>query len=95
MASGSIPLSPRIAALERAVANDHPHALADFWGRITEHGTPLVEPDPRDPSSALVTFLWRGTATTRNVVVIGGVADQDVAEDFLHHQMAQLPGTDV
>ncbi|HUS17438.1 MAG TPA: alpha/beta hydrolase-fold protein [Chloroflexia bacterium] len=95
MASDNIPRSPRIVALARALANHQPHALADFWSQVTAQGTPLVEPDPHDSASALVTFLWRGTATTRNVVVVGGVADQDVAEDFIHHQMAQLPGTDL
>jgi enterochelin esterase family protein len=88
-------ISPRIAALRRALAGGDRDALPAFWRSVAERGTPLVEPVPDDTRYALVTFLWRGGEDTRNVVVVGGVADRDVAEDFAHHQMARLPGTDV
>ncbi|MFI5892022.1 alpha/beta hydrolase-fold protein [Actinoplanes sp. NPDC051513] len=39
-----------------------PSSLEDFWASTTERGTPLVE--PCDDESLLVTFLWRGEAST-------------------------------
>src|SRR6266542_2802416 len=88
-------IGPRIAALQQALAGGDQDALSTFWRTVAEQGTPLIEPVPHDNRHTLVTFLWRGGDEIRNVVVVGGIADKDIAEDFAHHQMTHLPGTDV
>jgi len=67
-------LSPRMAALDQALAEGPAQALEQFWQEIAQHGSPLVEPALDQPQERLVTFLWRDTAgTTTNVVLLGGL----------------------
>lgn len=80
--------SPRIAALA-----ERPDHERDFWRAVEAEGTPLVEAVDGDPGHAAVTFLWRGTASTRAVLVLPNqVVDPD---DLAGNLMARVPGTDV
>ena len=81
--------STAIDELRRAAARGETDTEA-FWKWATQSGTPLVEPAPNDPRHALVTFLWRGAAGTRNVVVDGSFASPPDAKRMTH-----LEGTDV
>jgi enterochelin esterase-like enzyme len=83
--------SPRLVALSQALARSVPDALTAFWTEMRELGTPLVEPLLDAPEQALVTFLWRSTTPTSTVVVVGGLAGLD----FANQQMTHLPGTDL
>jgi hypothetical protein len=65
--------SPAINALKGKLAED-PHSVEIFWQQIEESGAPLVEPIAAAPRESLVTFLWRGDANTRNVVVVSPLA---------------------
>jgi len=56
--------SPRLAQLFAA-----PESLEAFWKEVAERGTPLVEPYAADEQFYLVTFVYRGTASTRGVLV--------------------------
>jgi len=40
-----------------------------FWQDIASKGTPLVEPSAPDAKHQVVTFLWRGSSDTKNVLV--------------------------
>ena len=40
------PFSPRLAALQAALAAGDPGALARFWAMVERQGTPLIEPLP-------------------------------------------------
>jgi len=82
--------SPHIDALRDDLVGGKPQSLAAFWQQVHEQGTPLIEPLPNDDRHVLVTFLWRGSAETRNVVVSGGVADYEVVDDFVQHQIMSL-----
>lgn len=80
--------SPRIAAL-----TEQPEREGDFWRYVKAEGTPLVEPIDGDRGHAAVTFLWRGTAATRAVLVLPNqVVDP---EDLAGNLMTRVPGTDV
>jgi enterochelin esterase-like enzyme len=80
--------SPRIAALAR-----HPEKTADFWRGVEAEGTPLLEAAPDDPEHTIVTFLWRGSDTTRAVLVLpNGLCEPP---DLTGNLMATVPGTDV
>jgi hypothetical protein len=62
------PESPRLAGLASELAAGDAQALERFWAELQAQGTPLYEPGG-DPAHTLVTFVWRGEAETRNVVV--------------------------
>ncbi|MEV4350131.1 alpha/beta hydrolase-fold protein [Actinoplanes sp. NPDC049596] len=51
--------SPQIT---RLLADPSPRRVADLWARVVETGAPLIE--PYDDANRLVTFLWRGEATS-------------------------------
>ncbi|MFI0977108.1 enterochelin esterase [Streptomyces sp. NPDC021093] len=77
------------AWVERAVAE------GDFWGAVRKAGGgPVVEPDPAgDEAYRVVTFLWRGSDTTRAVLVMPNkiVDPRDLARNL----MERVPDTDV
>jgi putative esterase/uncharacterized protein DUF3327 len=87
--------SPRISALRRAVGEQDPAAIDRFWSDVRASGAPLVEAVPGEAHSSLVTFVYRGTAQTRNVVVVDGVAVAVGGVDPKNSEMTQLAGTDV
>ncbi len=66
--SHAAPESPRIRALVAALAAGTPGAVPAFWADVKSKGVPLVEPLDGDSKYALVTFLWKGNATTENGV---------------------------
>lgn len=74
----------------RRVANGEAE-LSKLWQRIERDGAPLVEELPDDPGRLLVTFLFRGTPATRNVVVVGGPAGFDTPAN----QMQRLGGSEL
>ncbi|MGH7151564.1 MAG: enterochelin esterase domain-containing protein, partial [Planctomycetota bacterium] len=81
--------SPRLARLSADVAGGRREALAEFWKELEKEGTPLFEPGP-DPGRTLVTFVWRGTPQTRNVLV-----SFDAEPEFERLELARLADTEV
>jgi enterochelin esterase-like enzyme len=88
----SAPASPRLAALERAVASGDHAAVAEFWNGIAARGTPLVEPIPGNDREVLVTFLWRAAPGTTGVLVMSPVR---TTRDLSEGAMTRLAETDV
>lgn len=84
-------VSPRLATLKKQLDAGHPSALEDFWREITKQGTPLVEPIKGDNKNVLVTFLWRGTPETKNVLIFSQLNKMDMSMNI----MAPLSGSDV
>ncbi len=41
----------------------------EFWRDVQTQGTPLIEPGSGSDQHQIVTFLWRGSADTKNVLV--------------------------
>ena len=77
--------SPRI----RKVTNQ---AEADaFWKEIGPNGSPLIEPIGDDPRNRLTTFLWRGNAETKRVLLLSQVCPLEPEDCFLRH----VEGTDL
>jgi enterochelin esterase family protein len=79
--------SPRIARLRDA--GDE----TAFWAEAAAHGTPLVEPRDGEPDHRTVTFLWRGDAATREVVLLANKLTDPSVWDA--STLERLPGTDV
>ncbi len=93
--------SPRLVALEKQLKSGDAAALDNFWREIKQQGTPLVEAIPGEDKYVLVTFLWRGGAETKNVILFsalpgGADAAGDFSEDqLLRNQLVSWPGTNV
>ena len=84
-------ISPRIAALRKALENGDRPALEKFWQEAAAQGAPIIEPIQGDDANLLVTFLWRAREETRNVLVFAGLAGGTLAKN----QMSRLMDTDL
>jgi len=82
--------SPALRGLTERIARE-PDALARFWTRLDNAGTPIVEPVPGDTTMRLVTFLWRDADAVRDVAVITPYSLIDIESS----RMRRIPGTDV
>lgn len=98
MVSAQVTSSPRIDSLVQGLERGHSGALEAFWQDVYREGTPLVEMIPDEEEAVLVTFLWQGSETTKNVVVrmddllwtsLGG------APGVGENAMTNVTGTDV
>ncbi|MDE3149700.1 MAG: DUF3327 domain-containing protein, partial [Acidobacteriota bacterium] len=85
-------VSPKIVALGKQVTGWARNTEA-FWKEIAASGTPLVESVEKDPKHQLVTFLWRGNANTRNVMV--SCSCQMTGAVPIDYAMHRLADTDV
>jgi len=85
-------LSPRIAKLRKDVEGGNAGAVTAFWSEIEKQGAPLVEPIEGNTSDNLVTFLWRATQETHNVLIMWFPYAAAKPEDF---EMVRLGATDV
>src|SRR5271154_2106054 len=79
-----------IDSLRDEITKD-PHAVESFWEEMKRSGAPLVEPIAGELHYSFVTFVWRGDADTRNVVVVSPLALVNLEQA----KMNQLAGTDV
>ncbi len=61
-------VSPRIDGLKQELESGNITALDAFWQKITQEGSPLIEPIPNDEGHALVTILWRAVEPVDHVV---------------------------
>ena len=61
---------PRIEALRIDIVAGRAGAVAAFWDEVRIKGAPLIEALPGDPGHMTVTFLWKGTAATRRVLLL-------------------------
>lgn len=97
-ADSTVPLilSPRLRSLVSDFEKTGPATLDRFWYEIAENGTPLIEPIAGETRFLYVTFLWKGTTETRNVVVLTlGNNQLGSPGYFAHAQLAHLPNTNV
>ena len=62
--------SARIQALRAAVERGERESVNSFWDEIRKTGSPLIEPIAGDREQMAVTFVWKGTPYTHNVLVL-------------------------
>ena len=87
--------SARIALLRAEAATTGEIAVSDFWNELKNGGTPIVEPAPAGSGYSVVTFVWRGSPQTTNVVITDGVSVGVGGADPLNSRMTHIDGTDV
>lgn len=80
-------MSPRLRATAPELRD--PTRLEQFWKQVMRAGTPMIE--PADADTSWVTFLYRGSAQTREV----SISWQAWTFAFSQTQLARLPGTDL
>jgi enterochelin esterase-like enzyme len=85
-------VSPRIDTLRKAVADGDSGAVAAFWQEVEKQGAPLIEPNKDDTANNLVTFLWRASSETRNVLILFYPYAFARPDDY---KMTHLASTDV
>ena len=83
--------SPQLEALRKQIASGQTNTEA-FWNRVAREGSPLVESLGSDGKYQVVTFLWRGTPSTQNVLVIGSFPG---SRSYLDDVMHGIDGSDV
>jgi enterochelin esterase-like enzyme len=84
--------SPRLVALREALIFEESDAVGTFWRSLERNGAPIIEPST-DADEFLVTFLWRGTATTENVLLMRGRFT--VQHPPAWNLFSRVPGTDI
>jgi len=84
--------SPRIKDLRSSIESGKQGSLDAFWLEIQKRGSPIIEPLPGDGKNMLVTFLWRDTPDTHNVMVLRLPYAAATPDDYL---MNRLADTDV
>ncbi|HXU31455.1 MAG TPA: enterochelin esterase [Thermoanaerobaculia bacterium] len=89
------PISPRLAALQKAIATGESGVLDRFWQKVAQEGTPLVEPIEGAKDEVLVTYLWRGGDETKNVLVVVSPNDLATPEGIAGARLTRLPQTDL
>src|SRR5262249_50445069 len=80
--------SPRLAALRKELAAGDQAALDQFWQEVERRGTPLTEPIAGDEKNLLVTFLWRATFETWNVLVLWTPFSAERPDDYKMMRLA-------
>jgi enterochelin esterase family protein len=86
--------SPRLAEVERRVAAGDRDAVGHFWADARRDGTPLVEPIRGDDAHVLATFVWKGTAETKDIVLMAQPDGIVRGRDPRSH-LIRLAGTDI
>jgi enterochelin esterase-like enzyme len=84
--------SPRIKSLRAAVESGQRGSIDSFWEEVKKQGAPLIEPLERDDKNDLVTFLWKGTPDTHNVLLLWFPFTGQSPDD---HRLVRLGKTDV
>lgn len=84
--------SRRIQALWTSVERGEQDSIRSFWEEVGQNGAPLIEPIVGDRENMAVTFVWRGTPNTQNVLVLWLPYVGVTPDEFL---MSRLGETDV
>lgn len=76
-------ISPLLSAAAQDIAAHNVLAETIFWQNVSQKGTPLIEQDAA--GQTIVTFLYQGDASTRNVLVLGTPYDGQAHLSHLSH----------
>jgi enterochelin esterase-like enzyme len=84
--------SPHMLQLRKDIMDEKTGAIQEFWKTIEKSGAPIIEPMGDSKESFLVTFVWKGSADTKNVLVDWPRLANAFPDQFL---MSHIGGTDV
>ena len=66
-------ISPLLLETSDRIAQNDANAEADFWQKVRQQGSPLVEQN--DTGETVVTFVYQGNTSTANVLLLGAPYD--------------------
>lgn len=75
--------SPRIVRLRNEFEKDNKRALDEFWEEVSKQGSPLVEKIEGDQRNLLITFVWRASGETKNVVVFSPIGEMEPSQGLM------------
>ncbi|MCQ6345894.1 alpha/beta hydrolase-fold protein [Bacillus cereus] len=84
-------ISPKLEELTNQLKNGNEKALYNFLYEIKLNATPLIEQCPIDDQYKLLTYIWLGDQTTKNVYVFGSFPGWDLSVN----QLQRLLQTDI
>jgi enterochelin esterase-like enzyme len=84
--------SPRMLQLRKNIMDEKSGAIQEFWKSMEKSGAPIVELVADSKDSFLVTFVWKGSADTKNVLVDWPRLANAFPDQYL---MSHIDGTDV
>ena len=84
--------SPIIKSLRAAIESGQEGSVDNFWADVKKKGAPLIEPLEGDQKNMLVTFLWKGTPETRNVLLEWSPFTGQSPDDY---SLSRLGETDI
>ena len=83
--------SPLLLELRRDLAQGRSQALLEFWRKIEQSGSPMIEPMAGAEESLLATFVWKGSET-KNVLLLWPRLSLARPDDYF---FSRVPGTDL
>ena len=83
--------SPLILQLRKAISQGQPGAIANFWERVQRSGSPILE-TLDSPSAVLATFIWKGGAEPKNVLLIWPRLSFAHPDDYF---FSHIPNSDI
>ncbi len=84
--------SQRLLQLRKAVLDRDTSVVGSFWRELAARGTPLIEDSTDSSHRSLVTFVWKGAANTKSVLVMWPEQWFAVPDQYF---MSHVEGTDV
>jgi enterochelin esterase-like enzyme len=90
----TVPESPAVAEVARAVAAGRETVVAQFWKKVKSDNAPLIEAIPGDSGHVLATFLWQGDPSVNDVVLVAQPDGVAAFRDPRSH-LVNLAGTDI
>lgn len=97
--NGEVLASQRLTDLRHEIEAGNWGALESFWQAVSKEGTPMVEAIDGEEDRVVMTFLWRGSEQTENVILFSPLTARPnmdfTSEHLANSHLSQLEGTDV
>lgn len=74
-----------IKNLKNDLKSNEDKCIEKFWEKVKEIGTPIIEDIPENPKFSLVTFLYKGDNSTKNVLIYGSVPGYRYSENVMEN----------
>lgn len=83
--------SEKVNNLKRSILDGNKRDIDEFWKKVKENNTPIIEEIQGDTDNVLITFLYEGDKEVENVVVLDG----GLGLDYEKNKMDRIQDTDI
>lgn len=89
-------VSRKITSLKQQLESGNYEELYKFWEQIDENGAPIIEEIEGDKDNALVTFIYKGSNETKNVLLYFSFEPENYLDyKYSDYEFERLLDTDV